>query len=173
MATVDLKKGQIGRHVSRAVKAINEGYVIIVPLENGYAYLCDAFSHDAVRSIHVMRGDESGVKCQVLVRNTKMAEGISRNLDKRTLEVMKKYWPMHLDVHLHYFSQVHVEKIFLKSNMVVSNKIKLWQTLSLGYILNRYVSNQNIKKINMKLFGRLNLRYYVGQSIYILEKNKK
>jgi len=98
MATVDLKKGQIGRHVSRAVKAINDGYVIIVPLENGYAYLCYAFSHDAVRSIHVMRGDEDGVKCQVLVRNTKMAEGISRNLDKRTLDVMKKFWPGKLTI---------------------------------------------------------------------------
>jgi len=93
MATVDLKKGQIGRHVSRAVKAINDGYVIIVPLENGYAYLCDAFSHDAVRAMHVLRGDEIGVKAQVLVRDFKMAEGISRNLDKRTIAAMKKYWP--------------------------------------------------------------------------------
>ena len=93
MAEVDLKKGQLARHVSRAVKAINDGYVIAVPLENAYAYLCDAFSHDAVRAMHVLRGDEIGVKAQVLVRDFKMAEGISRNLDKRTIAAMKKYWP--------------------------------------------------------------------------------
>ena len=93
MTEVDLKKGQMARHVTRAVKAINDGYVIAVPLENAYAYLCDAFSHDAVRAMHVLRGDEIGVKAQVLVRDFKMAEGISRNLDKRTIAAMKKYWP--------------------------------------------------------------------------------
>ena len=93
MQTVDLKKGTIARHVTRAVKAINDGYVIAVPLENAYAYLCDAFNHDAVRAMHVLRGDEIGIKAQVLVGNFKMAEGVSRNLDKRTIASMKKYWP--------------------------------------------------------------------------------
>jgi L-threonylcarbamoyladenylate synthase len=43
--------------------------------------------------MHVLRADELGVKAQVLVANFKMAEGISRNLDKRTIAAMKKYWP--------------------------------------------------------------------------------
>ena len=93
MPIVDLKKGQLARHVTRAVKAINDGYVIAVPMENGYAYVCDAFNHDAVRAMHVLREDEIGVKAQVLVRDFKMAEGISRNLDKRTITAMKKFWP--------------------------------------------------------------------------------
>ena len=93
MPIVDLKKGQLARHVTRAVKAINDGYVIAVPMENGYAYVCDAFNHDAVRAMHVLREDEIGVKAQVLVRDFKMAEGISRNLDKRTIAAMKKFWP--------------------------------------------------------------------------------
>ena len=93
MPIVDLKKGQLARHVTRAIKAINDGYVIAVPMENGYAYVCDAFNHDAVRAMHVLREDEIGVKAQVLVRDFKMAEGISRNLDKRTITAMKKYWP--------------------------------------------------------------------------------
>jgi len=93
MQTVDLKKGTVARHVTRAVKAINDGYVIAVPLENAYAYICDAFNHDAVRAMHVLRGDEIGIKAQVLVGNFKMAEGISRNLDGRTIAAMKKYWP--------------------------------------------------------------------------------
>lgn len=93
MTTVDIKKGQLARHVTRAVKAINDGYVIAVPMENAYAYVCDAFNQDAVRAMHTLRGGEHGVKAQVLVRDFKMAEGISRNLDKRTITAMKKYWP--------------------------------------------------------------------------------
>lgn len=93
MTTVDIKKGQLARHVTRAVKAINDGYVIAVPMENAYAYVCDAFNQDAVRAMHTLRGGEPGVKAQVLVRDFKMAEGISRNLDKRTITAMKKYWP--------------------------------------------------------------------------------
>lgn len=93
MIEVDLKKGQLARHVTRAVKAINDGYVIAVPMENAYAYLCDAFNQDAVRAMHVLRGDELGVKAQVLVKDFKMAEGVSRNLDSRTITAMKKYWP--------------------------------------------------------------------------------
>jgi tRNA threonylcarbamoyl adenosine modification protein (Sua5/YciO/YrdC/YwlC family) len=93
MTIVDLKKGQLARHVTRAVKALNDGYVIAVPMENAYAYLCDAFNQDAVRAMHVLRQDEIGTKAQVLVRDFKMAEGISRNLDKRTIAAMKKYWP--------------------------------------------------------------------------------
>ena len=73
MQIIDIKKGQLARHVTRAVKAINDGYVIAVPLENAYAYLCDAFNHDAVRAMHVLRGDEIGVKAQVLVRDFKIS----------------------------------------------------------------------------------------------------
>ena len=93
MQIIDLKKGQLARHVTKAVKAINDGYVIAIPLENAYAYVCDAFNQDAVRAMHVLRADAAGVKAQVLVRNFKMAEGISRNLDSRTIAAMKKYWP--------------------------------------------------------------------------------
>ena len=93
MIEVDLKNGQLSRHVTRAVKAINDGYVIVVPMENAYAYICDAFNQDAVRAMHVLRNDEIGVKAQVLVKDVKMAEGISRNLDSRTIVLMKKYWP--------------------------------------------------------------------------------
>ena len=43
--------------------------------------------------MHVLRGDELGVKAQVLIKDFKMAEGVSRNLDSRTIAAMKKYWP--------------------------------------------------------------------------------
>lgn len=93
MQEIDLKKGTLARHVNRAVKAINDGYVIVVPLENAYAYLCDAFNHDAVRAMHVLRGDEIGIKAQVLIRDYKMSIGVTREVDAKTVAAMKKYWP--------------------------------------------------------------------------------
>lgn len=93
MTTVDLKKGTLARHVAKAVKAINDGSVIVVPMENAYAFICDAFSHDAVQWMHAMRRDPSGTKAQVLVRDLKMAEGIVRNIDTKSEELMKKNWP--------------------------------------------------------------------------------
>lgn len=93
MQIVDIKKGQLTRHVSRAVKAINDGYVIAVPLENAYAYLCDAFNHDAVRAMHVLRDDKLGIKSQVLLRDYKMSIGVTRDIDFKTETAMKKYWP--------------------------------------------------------------------------------
>ncbi|NDG64884.1 MAG: hypothetical protein EBY29_15690, partial [Planctomycetes bacterium] len=58
---VDLKQGEMKKHVTRALKAIREGSVIVVPLEHGYVYLADAFSPTAVRAMHELRGDEVGV----------------------------------------------------------------------------------------------------------------
>jgi hypothetical protein len=57
---VDVKQGEIKNHVAKALKLIRDGYVIVAPAEHGYIYLADAFSHFAVRAMHVLRGDELG-----------------------------------------------------------------------------------------------------------------
>jgi tRNA A37 threonylcarbamoyladenosine synthetase subunit TsaC/SUA5/YrdC len=50
---IDLKKGEINRHISKAAKAIADGYIIVIPMENSYAFACDAFRADSVRTMHV------------------------------------------------------------------------------------------------------------------------
>lgn len=47
---VDITSGDTSEHLARALKSIRDGYVIVVPLEHGYVYACDAFSHFAVRA---------------------------------------------------------------------------------------------------------------------------
>ena len=37
---VDLKKGELSRHVNKALKAISDGYIIAIPLEHSYAFVC-------------------------------------------------------------------------------------------------------------------------------------
>jgi len=64
---IDLKKGELSRHVNKAAKAIAEGFIIVIPMEHSYAYVCDAFRQDAVRAMHVLRGDPLFTAAQVIV----------------------------------------------------------------------------------------------------------
>ena len=52
---IELTPADFAAQVALGAKAIRDGYVIVAPLEHGYAYLCDAFSHDAVRTRCVAR----------------------------------------------------------------------------------------------------------------------
>lgn len=67
-------------HVALAAKSLRDGYVIVAPHENGYIFLADAFSPDSVRAMHVLRGDDLGVACQVLVADQSAIEGLSREV---------------------------------------------------------------------------------------------
>lgn len=89
---------EFAAHVARAAKAIREGYVIVAPLEHSYVYLCDAFSHDAVRTMHVMRGDALGVAAQVLISDGNRAVGIIRDFNESLNKLTDRFWPGLLSV---------------------------------------------------------------------------
>jgi hypothetical protein len=80
-------------HVGIAAKCIRDGFVIITPHENGYVYLCDAFSEDSVRAMHVLRGDALGVAAQVLIASHVQIEGIARDITDDARALMKAFWP--------------------------------------------------------------------------------
>jgi tRNA threonylcarbamoyl adenosine modification protein (Sua5/YciO/YrdC/YwlC family) len=80
-------------HVGLAAKCIRDGFVIITPHENGYVYLCDAFSEDSVRAMHVLRGDALGVAAQVLVASHLQVEGLAREISEDARTLMKAFWP--------------------------------------------------------------------------------
>jgi tRNA threonylcarbamoyl adenosine modification protein (Sua5/YciO/YrdC/YwlC family) len=97
---VDLKQGEMKKHVTRALKAIRDGYVIVAPVEHGYVYLADAFSPSAVRAMHVLRGDETGVVAQVLAHSLQTVKGISRDVSGQTQLLCDQFWPGLLSVTL-------------------------------------------------------------------------
>ena len=99
-AVVDLKKGELTRHVNRACKAISDGYIIAIPLEFSYVYVCDAFKADSVRAMHVLRGDPLFTASQVLVASEKSAVGIVREITPEISALMKKFWPGMLSMNL-------------------------------------------------------------------------
>ena len=100
MPRIDLKAGEQKKHVARALKEIRAGYVIVAPLEHGYVYLADAFSPFAVRAMHALRGDETGVVAQVLAHSLDTVKGISRAVSSDTQKLCDKYWPGLLSVSL-------------------------------------------------------------------------
>lgn len=101
MATrVDLKQGEMKKHVARALKSIRDGYVVVAPLEHGYVYLADAFSPSAVAAIHRLRGDEEGVAAQVLAYSLDTVKGIARAVPEETQNLCKEFWPGLLSITL-------------------------------------------------------------------------
>lgn len=86
--------------VDQAAEWIAGGYIVIAPLEHGYVYLVDAFSHDAVQSMHVLRGDAPGITAQVLVGSVKTAMGIVREISDEAKSLMNQYWPGLLTLNL-------------------------------------------------------------------------
>jgi len=93
MARIDISKGYDPQSISSAIKAIRDGYVIVAPLENGYALLADAFFHDAVRSLHVLRRDSLGTAAQVLIPAAKTLEGIAREIPEEVTKLSSVFWP--------------------------------------------------------------------------------
>ena len=94
MATqVVFDPSHLGEHIGVAAKCIRDGFVIITPHENGYVYLCDAFSEDSVRAMHVLRGDALGVAAQVLIASHLQVEGIARDITEDARALMKAFWP--------------------------------------------------------------------------------
>jgi L-threonylcarbamoyladenylate synthase len=90
---IDLKKGELSRHVNKASKAIADGFIIIIPMEHSYAFACDAFNQDAVRAMHVLRGDPLFTAAQVIVGNVKTTDGILREITPEIKALMKNFWP--------------------------------------------------------------------------------
>ena len=98
---VDIQTGDIAVHVDQALQWIRSGLIIAAPLENGYAYLADAFDHDAVRAMHVMRGDALGIVSQVLISGQEVIDGIARDVSQNARVLMSNFWPGQLTFNLY------------------------------------------------------------------------
>ena len=100
MAIIDLKSGELSDHLVKAAAALKDGYVIVAPLENSYALVADAFFHDAVRALHVLRGDELGVSAQVMIGSGTAVDGIAREISEPVRALINNFWPGQLSINL-------------------------------------------------------------------------
>jgi tRNA threonylcarbamoyl adenosine modification protein (Sua5/YciO/YrdC/YwlC family) len=93
-----IKESEISEAVGTAVRYINAGEVIVVAAEFGYIYLANAFDKDAVKAIHILRGDQSGVAAQVFIKETKVLPGIAKVSNLNADQLLAKFWPGLLSV---------------------------------------------------------------------------
>ena len=100
MARIDLNSGALSEHLASATAALKDGYVIVAPLENSYALVADAFFHDAVRALHVLRGDELGISAQVMIGSSAAVDGIAREISEPVRKLIDNFWPGQLSINL-------------------------------------------------------------------------
>jgi tRNA threonylcarbamoyl adenosine modification protein (Sua5/YciO/YrdC/YwlC family) len=84
--------------VDTAIRYIKSGEVIIAAAEHGYVYLADAFDKDAVKAIHILRGDRTNVVAQVFIGDIKVLTGITARLTQEHNNLLKAFWPGLLSV---------------------------------------------------------------------------
>ena len=99
-AHVDIREGERSAHVALAVKAIRDGYIFAGPLEHGYAFFVDAFSHDGVRAMHALRQDPLLTAAQVMVADTSVVKGLVREVSEEVNWLMDRFWPGLLSLNL-------------------------------------------------------------------------
>ena len=99
-AHVGIREGERSAHVALAVKAIRDGYIFAGPLEHGYAFFVDAFSHDGVRAMHALRQDPLLTAAQVMVADTSVVKGLVREVSEEVNWLMDRFWPGLLSLNL-------------------------------------------------------------------------
>jgi len=94
----NLDDSKFNEAVDTAVRYIKSGEVIIAAAEHGYVYLADAFDKDAVKAIHILRGDRTNVVTQVFIGDIKVLTGITARLTQEQDNLLKAFWPGLLSV---------------------------------------------------------------------------
>ena len=95
---IELTDQQFDIAVETALRNISAGEVIVAPSEFGYIYLCDAFKKDAVKAIHILRGDAEGVVSQVFIKDAKVLTGLVTNVSSEINLLTEKFWPGPLSI---------------------------------------------------------------------------
>ena len=94
----NLDDSKFNEAIDTAVRYIKSGEVIIAAAEHGYVYLADAFDKDAVKAIHILRGDRTNVVAQVFIGDIKVLTGITARLTQEHDNLLKAFWPGLLSV---------------------------------------------------------------------------
>jgi tRNA threonylcarbamoyl adenosine modification protein (Sua5/YciO/YrdC/YwlC family) len=94
----NLDDSKFNEAVDTAVRYLKSGEVVIAAAEHGYVYLADAFDKDAVKAIHILRGDRTNVVAQVFIGDIKVLTGITARLTQEQDNLLKAFWPGLLSV---------------------------------------------------------------------------
>jgi len=82
-----------GELVSRVVNSLRNGEVSVLPMDNRYIFIADAFSHDAIKRIQFLRNTPAGTSLQVCVASMGMAGGIVQKFSPTAVAIAEHFWP--------------------------------------------------------------------------------
>lgn len=90
--------------VEQTAEIIDKGEIAVVAAEHGYLYVANAFDHEAVRNIHIVRGDPAFTATQVIVGSGDVLQGLATDYDDELKLIAENFWPGLLSVHVmpHY-----------------------------------------------------------------------
>lgn len=77
----------------RVIASIKRGEVVILPLEYGYVYACDAFSLAGVNRLHQLRNDPRGIAAQVIIGKVEILGGLAQGLTPAVQDLAREFWP--------------------------------------------------------------------------------
>jgi tRNA threonylcarbamoyl adenosine modification protein (Sua5/YciO/YrdC/YwlC family) len=79
--------------INRAADRLQAGEIVVLPIEGGYLFTCDAFQQSAVARIHLIRGDAPGTASQVLLASANVLPGLAQSVSAETKTLISKFWP--------------------------------------------------------------------------------
>ena len=81
------------RGLDSAVSAVQNGALVVVPVESAYGLACDAFSAPAVAALHALKGDPARRPPAVLVPNVRTLDGLATDVPEPTRALAEAFWP--------------------------------------------------------------------------------
>ena len=88
-----LKVDEAIENIAKVENEIRKGGIVVVPIENGYVYLADAFNKNAVQKMHQLRGNPEGTSHGVLIAEALALTGISKHIPSTMQLLIDKFWP--------------------------------------------------------------------------------
>ncbi len=86
-------KTDISEKILSAVKALQNGKVIIIPTETVYGLAADPFNEKAVRKIFSLKKRAADVPLQVLISDISQVKKLARRIPAKARRLMKESWP--------------------------------------------------------------------------------
>tara|TARA_B100000686_G_C16751868_1_gene953042 strand:- start:1119 stop:2042 length:924 start_codon:yes stop_codon:yes gene_type:complete len=98
--------------------------------------------------------------------------------DSLARKILRSKWPFYLNVHLYYFNEKTLSLLLKNYNFKLINKTAHWQTLELGYIVNRASKYFKILKFIEKIISFLKIKnvpikYNMGQTQFIFKNENQ
>jgi L-threonylcarbamoyladenylate synthase len=81
------------RGLEAAVSAVQNGLLVVLPVESAYGVACDAFSVTGVADLLDLKGDPARRPPAVLVPNARTLDGLASDVSDATRMLAEAFWP--------------------------------------------------------------------------------